>query len=136
MTERVLVPIDDTELTEDVLQYAFDHHPDADLTALHVATTAADAPLEITGGASDDQPDYLPPLFERVDALAAEHDRHVETVTVFGSPARSILEYAENEDVDAIVLGSHGRHGVERLLLGSVAETVTRRASVSVTVVR
>jgi len=44
--------------------------------------------------------------------------------------------YAEDLDVDHIVMDSHGRSGASRVLLGSVAETVTRRSPVSVTIVR
>ena len=56
--------------------------------------------------------------------------------TVDGKPAREIVSYAEKGDVDHIVMGSRGRSGLSRLLLGSVAETVVRRAPTPVTVVR
>lgn len=45
-----------------------------------------------------------------------------------GSPYRQILNYADENDVDLIVMGTHGRQGVERYLLGSVAEKVVRTA--------
>jgi nucleotide-binding universal stress UspA family protein len=46
-----------------------------------------------------------------------------------GSPASAIVELAETEDgIDMIVLGTHGRTGVSRLLMGSVAEAVVRKA--------
>lgn len=57
-------------------------------------------------------------------------------VTEFGRPARTIVEYVEDHDVDHVVVGSHGRSGLSRTLLGSVAERVVRRSSVPVTVVR
>ncbi|WP_247002396.1 universal stress protein [Halosolutus gelatinilyticus] len=136
MTDHVLVPIDNTPLSETVLSYAFDRYPDAAITALHVVPGVRDAPLELTDASVEDRQDASTDLFERAEAVADERDRPLETVTLFGSPARSILEFEQDEDVDAIVLGSHGRHGMERLLLGSVAETVARRASVPVTIVR
>ena len=46
------------------------------------------------------------------------------------------MTYAEENDIDHIVVGSHGRGGVSRMLLGSVAETVARRSSVPVTIIR
>jgi nucleotide-binding universal stress UspA family protein len=49
-----------------------------------------------------------------------------------GLPADTILETAEAFGADLIVVGTHGRHGVERLLLGSVAERVSRKARCSV----
>lgn len=60
----------------------------------------------------------------------------VVTRTVVGTPARSIVAYAEEENVDYVVMGSHGRSGVSRVLLGSVAESVVRRAPCPVLVVR
>ena len=53
-----------------------------------------------------------------------------------GKPATKIVEAAKNWPADLIVIGSHGRGGVERLLLGSVAESVVRHASCPVLVVR
>jgi nucleotide-binding universal stress UspA family protein len=44
------------------------------------------------------------------------------------SPWRAILDYAEKNEIDLIVMGTHGRHGVDRILMGSVAEQVVRRA--------
>jgi nucleotide-binding universal stress UspA family protein len=53
-----------------------------------------------------------------------------------GQAANAIVAYAEDHDVDRIVVGSHGRRGLSRFLLGSVAERVARRAPGSVTIVR
>ncbi|WP_311136947.1 universal stress protein [Natronosalvus amylolyticus] len=53
-----------------------------------------------------------------------------------GNPARTIIRFADDNDVDHIVIGSHGKQGVARYLLGSVAEKVVRRSAVPVTVVR
>jgi nucleotide-binding universal stress UspA family protein len=75
-------------------------------------------------------------LFEEATERATEAGIEIETETVVGRPARSINEYAADNDVDHIVMGSHGRSGVTRILLGSVAEGVVRRAPVPVTIVR
>jgi nucleotide-binding universal stress UspA family protein len=52
------------------------------------------------------------------------------------SPWRAILTYSEENDVDLIIMGTHGRHGVDRMLMGSVAEQVVRRARCPVLTVR
>jgi nucleotide-binding universal stress UspA family protein len=85
-----------------------------------------------------------------LDRLAAEGDRAVErvadrtaaagvdlvgTAVVEGRPAVRIVDYAAARGVDLIVLGTHGRTGVDRYLLGSVAERVVRLAGVPVLVV-
>ena len=46
-----------------------------------------------------------------------------------GKPADEIVRYAREHDVDLIVMGTHGREGVARVFIGSVAETVVRRAA-------
>lgn len=53
------------------------------------------------------------------------YEHHLAT----GDPAGGILRVAESEKVDLIVMGTHGRTGLSRLLMGSVAEAVVRRAS-------
>lgn len=60
----------------------------------------------------------------------------VETAVEIGQPARTIVSYADEHDVDHVVVGSHGRSGVSRALFGSVAETVARRSPVPVTIAR
>ncbi len=54
----------------------------------------------------------------------------------FGSPAETILEIADREKVDEIILASHGKHGVKKLLMGSVASRVLEWAKCPVTVVK
>jgi nucleotide-binding universal stress UspA family protein len=60
----------------------------------------------------------------------------VETAVDGGAPHRAIRAYADDHDVDVIVMGTHGRSGVDRLLLGSVAERVVRTADRPVLTVR
>jgi nucleotide-binding universal stress UspA family protein len=73
-------------------------------------------------------------LFEAATATLGDHE--VETVTDVGRPSRTIISYVEDNDVDQVVMGSHGRSGMTRILLGSVAESVVRRSPVPVTIVR
>jgi nucleotide-binding universal stress UspA family protein len=60
----------------------------------------------------------------------------VRHVILEGDPAEEIVRYGRDAGMDLIVMGTHGRTGVERLLLGSVAERVLRDASCSVLVVK
>jgi nucleotide-binding universal stress UspA family protein len=73
---------------------------------------------------------------ERVRELGDEAGVSVETVLADGSPSKEIVHHAENEDCDLIVMGTHGRGGIDRLLLGSVAERVVRSSRVPVLTVR
>jgi nucleotide-binding universal stress UspA family protein len=60
----------------------------------------------------------------------------VTHVLLEGDPAGEIVRYGRDAGIDLIVMGTHGRTGVERLLMGSVAEKVLRDASSSVLVVK
>lgn len=60
----------------------------------------------------------------------------VEPVTLEGHPAEKILEFAEQEGIDIIVMGTLGKTGLERFLLGSVAENVVRHSKIPVLVVK
>jgi nucleotide-binding universal stress UspA family protein len=62
--------------------------------------------------------------------IAAHH------VFLEGDPATEISRYAADAGIDVIVIGTHGRTGVDRLVMGSVAEKVMREASCSVLVVK
>ena len=61
---------------------------------------------------------------------------HATADAIIGTPAMSIVEYAEGHDIDLIVMGTHGRGGMAHLLMGSVAERVVRTARCPVLTVR
>lgn len=60
----------------------------------------------------------------------------VEPVVLEGNPADEIVNFAEKNDIELIVMGTLGKTGIERFLLGSVAENVIRHSKVPVLVVR
>ena len=60
----------------------------------------------------------------------------VESVILEGSPVEEIVDFAEKNDIDLIVMGTHGRTGIQRFLIGSVAENVVRHSKKAVLVVR
>ena len=73
---------------------------------------------------------------ETVTEIAQPHlDTEPTTAVEWGRPFRSITEYAARHNIDLIAMGTHGRSGLERFVLGSVAEKVLRTASVPVLVV-
>ena len=142
MLSRILVPMDDSDQAGHALAYALDNHPEAGVTVLHVVG----GPSMLMGGAvglaleedvSEAAAERAQPVFDRAREIAAERDRDIDTVVGIGHPARNVLGRAD--DYDTVVLGSHGNdwsRASHRFLVGNVAETVFRRASVPVTVVR
>lgn len=75
-------------------------------------------------------------ILENVRQKGEEMNLDVETLVVEGNPGEMILDVAEERNIDIIVIGTVGKTGVERFLLGSVAERVTRHAPCPVLVVR
>lgn len=139
--DRVLVPTDGSPEGERAVSHALELAAahGADVHALYVINTASYAgmPMETSWEGVDD--------LLRADADAAvgavekqgrTFDVDVTTAIVEGSPSREIIRYAEEEDCDVVVMGTHGRGGIDRLLLGSVAEKVVRGSSVPVLTVR
>ncbi len=133
--ERILVAMDGSPQSRHALEYALETFPSATVRVIHVPEviefpfdTGAD-PYDLALERADD-------VFDEAQKIADEHGRSVETDTADGHPAKAIVAYADDHDVDAIVVGSRGRTGAARLLLGSVAETIVRRANCPVTVVR
>lgn len=142
MTDHVLVPLDESPQAMDAVEHAVETFPGATITLLTVID-----PIEAGYRAESVLPSYsetwyqnekaaADDRFQKARELVAGSDVELETATEVGRPARVIVEYIEDTDVDQVVMGSHGRSGVARVLLGSVAETVVRRAYCPVTVVR
>jgi nucleotide-binding universal stress UspA family protein len=76
---------------------------------------------------------------KRLNELLLQADRErlrTKAIVKVGAPLRQVVEYAKNESVDLIVLGTHGRSGAAHLFLGSVAERVVRMAPCPVLTVR
>jgi nucleotide-binding universal stress UspA family protein len=71
-----------------------------------------------------------------VEASGKAENVEVESVILEGSPAHEIVDFAEKNDIDLIVMGTHGKNAIERFLLGSVAENVVRHSRKAVLVVR
>ncbi|AKB68212.1 Universal stress protein [Methanosarcina mazei LYC] len=71
-----------------------------------------------------------------VKKVAEDKEIDYEGVVVEGDPAHTILEFAEQNKVDLIVMGTLGKGGLERFLLGSVADKVVRHSKISVIVVK
>lgn len=121
MPRPVLGATDFSTIAEGALAQA---HEQARLTgaALHVLHVATAGEQDVTGR-----------LARTIDALGKAVP--VEVAARVGDPAAEIVRYAREHDVGLIVLGSHGRTGPSRLLLGSVAERVARLAPCPVVIV-
>lgn len=141
--DDVLLPTDGSEAAATAVEHALAVAEafDATVHAVNVVDLAAVA------AGSDAMPDtdLVERLNDRGEAdteavadRAAETDADVDVVTEVreGSPGAAILEYVEEAGVDLVVMGTRGRSGLDRLLLGSTTDHVIRRSSVPVLATR
>lgn len=145
LSKRVLAPTDFSEQADAALAEAFDLvQAPTDVTVLHVAppleSYAVADPAIVWESVSDERRRVrlersfreAPVIDGQPDPRRAKIDFHV----VFGHPVAEIAGFADKHGFDMIVIPSHGRQGLERLFVGSVAERVVRAAHCPVLVLR
>lgn len=139
MYDEILVPTDGSPAAAAAIDHAVTiaRRFDARIHALYVVDATAYSTLEAGSSVV-------------VEALESEGEGAVTTVAegaeasgvpvtkriVSGTAYRSILDYADEEGIDLIVMGTHGRRGLDRYLLGSVTERIVRSADQPVLTVR
>ena len=69
---------------------------------------------------------------ETVEQRCTEEGVDVSTAIRKGSPPEEVLAYSKDNDIDVIVMGTHGRSGLEHAIIGSVAERVVRKSTIPV----
>ena len=143
--ERILFPFDFSDLSLHALTYAksFAESYGAELHIVHVVDEAYQYWMAVG-------PNTLPigpPPEELVAASAQELEKFVQehlagssltikTKALIGRPFMEIIRYARDNNIDLIVLGTHGRSALKHALLGSVAERVVRKAPCPVLTIR
>jgi nucleotide-binding universal stress UspA family protein len=133
--QRILLPIDFDGNSTAALDLARHFAAAGDVT-LHLAH--AMAILQTTGRASSVVVAREKDVERMLEKIAREHlqNYQYEVHTRIGDTASAILEVAHDLRADLIIMPTHGRHGLPRLLLGSVAEAVVRDAPCPVLTVR
>ena len=138
MYDQVLLPTDGIEGSGCAIDLAVDTavRQDAALEVLYVIDTHSQT-ARISPGMVREQ---LGTYGRNATGRAAERAASVgveasETIVEDDSPSRAILAYADEQDCDLIVMGTHGRTGLDRVLLGSMTERVVRLAPIPVLIV-
>ena len=135
---KLLVPLDGSPLAEQALAKALDIAEDGETTL--VLMRAAEASTWPGVDPTDEQVRVVQEAEQYLNAvqasLAAKGIRKVETSVWYGQPASAIVDAARAGDVDLIVMTTHGRSGLGRLILGSVAEGVLRGTSTPIMLLR
>jgi nucleotide-binding universal stress UspA family protein len=138
---KILMGVDDSKFSGDVLravvtQFRTEH---TEVRVLHVLQPSAPAPPQMAPGYAPELDDQKKPAQELVERIAnglRDAGFKVNTAVEVGDIREKIIDRASDWGADLIVVGSHGRSGIQRFLLGSVAEFVARHAECSVEVVR
>lgn len=135
--EKILVPLDGSDCAEIVLPKVEKLAKDlkASIALLRVVIAHAfpgadstDAEVKVVREAEQ----YLSKLEEGLKKKGLKVDSHVR----YGNDAEEILDHAAQKDIDIVAMTTHGRGGVKRFLLGSVAEKVLRHSPKPVFLVR
>lgn len=131
---KILVPLDGSTFAEAALWKALEIAEGATITVLRATEVdpSADAP-EMQLAVLREAQEYLRRIIKRLDG---KRTGCVEGHVWCGPPASAIVEVARTEKIDLIVMATHGRSGLEHLVLGSVVESVLRNTPVPVLVLR
>jgi nucleotide-binding universal stress UspA family protein len=142
MYKRILAPLDGTRISEHIARHIKaiakgDNLPDVFLLRVLEPTT------QISESSDEKTQDRKERGFEtarkNLSQIAEDLQKEgiIPTIDVIeGVPADKILEYIKTKNIDLVIMGTHGRSGVSRLMMGSVAEKVLRQSPVPVLVVK
>lgn len=133
--QRIVVPTDGS----DGASYAAEHG-----LMLAEALEATAHIVSVVEGGGSSQRDHLRTSPEDLAAEAVEEvqDRahglnvRTETATLSGTPKEAVLQYVDDQNADLVVMGTHGRTGLDQVIFGSVAEEIVREAPVPVLTVK
>ncbi|MEF8840971.1 MAG: universal stress protein [Haloarculaceae archaeon] len=132
--ENVLLPTDGSEGAELAIEWGITLAEvyDATVHTVYSVDTSRFGGVEGPAGIHDGLEQTGQEALETVHERSRAADVSVAGSVASGPAARTILSYSEEHDIDLIVMGTHGRSGLRRYLIGSVTETVVRNAAVPV----
>jgi nucleotide-binding universal stress UspA family protein len=139
---RIVCPVDFSEASEYALDYASDFASrlGARIDLVHVyqlptyalpdgaVFTGADFENKLTG--------ELQKQLDEITERTRKRGLETESQLLRGVPHKEIVRFAQDQEADLVVMGTHGRAGIEHILLGSVAERVVRTSPIPVVTVR
>tara|TARA_B100001079_G_scaffold95701_1_gene82065 strand:- start:470 stop:928 length:459 start_codon:yes stop_codon:yes gene_type:complete len=139
--KNILCPVDHSDCSKEALKYAvsFAIKDNSKLYLLHVIDICAfDESINAMTPQIPDDETLAQLKTKLLDCIPEEmrDDMNVEALVVQGIPFVEIISTAKRNDVDMIVLGSHGRTGISHMMMGSVSEKVVRKAPCPVLTVR
>jgi len=138
MYEKILVPLDGSEIAEVALPYAEElaGRLGSEITLISVSHSAEEQDQQIFQSYIQKTVESMRERAERYFERPSERAIEVNSAILVGNPAEKIVDYADSGDIDLIVMATHGRSGISRWALGSVADKVLRATERPVVLVR
>jgi nucleotide-binding universal stress UspA family protein len=133
---RVLFAYDGSPFAKRALRYGKRFGDDLEAVVITVSPLLIEAPRTEQSTDPEHPPEEATRQLADAGKLLAEDGVEAETIHAFGNPAAEIIQAAEREGVDLIVLGQRGRSAISRFIEGSVTDRVVRHATCDVLVVR
>lgn len=138
--QKILVPVDFSEFSRRAVGYACElaNQFHSEVHVLHVVEPAPTVFAEGVAVLQESDDEISQAVERRLAGIPGSEWQELDVVRAsqVGSAFVEIISYARNNDIDLIVLGTHGRGAVAHMLLGSVAEKVVRKAPCPVLTVR
>ncbi len=140
-TERVLIAVDDLIFGAAITEFVTHHkwNPGSTLLVLHVVEPILPTPPLFIEQSVEEEMRQGQDLVRQISAnikAALQTDCSVDTRVECGHPKETILKMTTDWKASMIVMGSHGRHGLDRFIMGSVSMSIMSHAPCTVTVVR
>lgn len=131
MFKKIMIPTDGSEYAERAVKVGLSlaRELGSRVVALHVLDEKLMLPFEVLEEEGQD-------ILEQVRKEGQEINVPVDTMMLFGNPRRDMAKIVTKSEVDLVIIGTHGRTGVEKLLMGSVAENALRTVPVPVMLVK
>ncbi|WP_049972362.1 universal stress protein [Haladaptatus cibarius] len=138
MYERILLPTDGSDAADRAIEQALNLAKtyDARLYVISIVDQTAIPPDVRADILYEELQEDGEQAVDDIEQKASDAGIDVRTSIPQGTPYRTILDFADDHDVDLIVMGTHGRRGIDRYLLGSVTEKVVRLSERPVLTVR
>ena len=140
--QKVLVPIDGSHFSDRVIDHLIRKHEAQEPMELHlinvqIPVNSGHARMFVAAGDieayhRDEGMQALKLARDKLDAAGVKYNWHV----VVGHISNTIIQFAKEQAMDSITMGTHGRSALTHLLLGSVASDVSRNAGIPVTLVK
>ena len=144
MTRHLLVPFDDSALSDRALRFACSTFPEDRLTVMYAVDARSDETAAAGWGDTTDQyerwvdsrREFADELLRHAQSLADEYEVTLETVVAIGRVRDAIVDFYADNDVDLVVMGFHPRSRLSAYLAGEFSERVIRSSDIPVALVK